>query len=294
MEHVRHSNEGDYLKSPLFQVMLSLEQTEETNNCSFGGMKMEHLDFKRRSSMFDLTFIVSSKNGFLDDVLEYNTGLFLESTIKRISDHFRELLTHLDSAIPICELKLFSEQESSEILQEWNYMNSEILSERRIHRVFDDIAMAFPNACALVYEGNEITFNALKKRKNQIARILISRGLEVEDRVGLCMGRNPDMIAAILGVLSAGCCFVPLDPKDPQDRLDFLLEDASVSILLTQSRISCQLDAEKIILLREGQELEEIWSIPELCFSEKSLAYIIYTSGTTGRLFILFCCVNFI
>ncbi|HEX7240703.1 MAG TPA: amino acid adenylation domain-containing protein, partial [Longimicrobiaceae bacterium] len=153
--------------------------------------------------------------------------------------------------------------------------------------LFAEQAARAPDAPALAFAGETLTYAELDRRSNQLARALRARGVAPDTRVGVCVERSPEMVVALLGVLKSGGAFVPLDPAYPEDRLSWVLEDAAVPVLLTQERLLGRLPAhraETICLDRDAAVLAAESDLPveDATFAE-SLAYVIYTSGSTGR-----------
>ena len=169
----------------------------------------------------------------------------------------------------------------------WNETRQLFPAERSLHELFEAQVAARPGALAVISDKEQLTFAELNRRANRLAHFLAARGMGPESLVGLCMERSAQMIVALLGILKTGAAYLPLDPSLPRERLAFMLEDASVSVLLTEEQLSTRLPehgAEMIYLDRQreaiasGDEANPVWT-----GTTENLAYVIYTSGSTGR-----------
>ncbi|HEY9604550.1 MAG TPA: amino acid adenylation domain-containing protein, partial [Allocoleopsis sp.] len=224
----------------------------------------------------------------LRGVIVYNTDLFDSSTIASLRHHFQTLLeaivahpdTHL-SALPLLTI-----EEQRELLQHWSNNQSSYPANAGIHQLFEAQVSQQPTAKAVKFGGRQFTYQELNQGSNQLARYLQRLGISSEMPVGICLERGVEAIAAMLAVLKAGGVYVPLDPSYPPERLHFMLEDAGITVVLTQENWAdlLQTDGTTIICLEQewgeiAQESDENLSIP--CTAEQ-LAYIIYTSGSTG------------
>jgi non-ribosomal peptide synthetase component F len=171
-------------------------------------------------------------------------------------------------------------------LYEWNDTRTEFPA-LCAHQLFEHQVQRAPEAIAVVFEDQRLSYRELNQRANQIAHYLRKLGVGPDSLVGVCMQRSTEMVAALLGVWKAGGAYVPLDPSYPQERLAFMVSDAAVQVLLTQKR--CEhlfspahertlfLDSDWPTIARESQ------SNPELLSTPSNLAYVMYTSGSTGN-----------
>ena len=149
-----------------------------------------------------------------------------------------------------------------------------------IHQLFETQVEKTPNQIAVSFEDSSLTYRQLNDRANQIAHYLIELGVKPEQLIGICVERSLEMIIGVLGVLKAGGCYVPLDPAYPQERLKFILEDAGISILLTQEKplIKLPLEQIKVIFLNKDQSLvQQSQENPKTTVNSDNLAYILYT-----------------
>lgn len=274
--------------NPLFQVVFVLENflldTLELPNVTLTPQFVE-----RGTSQFDLTLAVwDTKQGLIGS-WEYNSDLFEPDTIARMTSHFQTLLAAIiaNPHQPIGELPLLSQPERHQLLMEWNDTYTPYPKSKCIHQLFEEQVEKTPNAVAVVYEDESLTYQQLNLRANQLAQYLQTLGVGAEVLVGICVERSPLMIIALLAILKAGGAYVPLDPAYPQERLAYMLQDAKVLVLLTQQELISQLPQTqaRVVCLEMDSKVISTCSQenPTSKVSVDNLAYVIYTSGSTGQ-----------
>src|SRR6185503_17257708 len=170
-------------------------------------------------------------------------------------------------------------------IQQWNDTAHQFPSTLLVHELFEQQAALRPDAPALLFKDQTLTFGEINSRANQLARHLLSYGVEPEARVGVMLPRTPDALVALLSIFKAGGCYLPLDPEYPPERLAFMLEDAAVSLLITEESLRIHLpeQATPVITLAGEQLAQQSIENIENEVGPEQLAYIIYTSGSTGR-----------
>ena len=236
---------------------------------------------------FDLTLSISETFQSLEGEWEYNTDLFDSSTIERMAAHFENLLSAIvaNPQQTVGELPLLTETERHQLLIEWNKTESKYPKNECIHQLFEKQVKLNPEAIAVVFAGQELTYKQLNKKANQLAHHLKKLGVKAEVLVGICVERSLEMIIGILGILKAGGAYVPLDRNYPAERLNYMLEDSGVEIILTQQKILPSLpstNAEIICLDRDWEKIEQQTTENlDINIKPENLAYIIYTSGST-------------
>ena len=216
--------------SPLFQVMFVLqnglpEQTELT------GLSITEIDLHFPTAKFDLTLTMREEKEGLRGWLEYNTDLFERATIERMAGHFQTLLEGIvaNPDQPIAELPLLTESETQQLLKQWNGTQADYASEQCIHKLFEEQAERTPDAIALTFEAQQLTYRELNARANQLAHHLIKLGVGPDAPkghdilVGICVERSLEMVVGLLAILKAGGAYVPLDPAYPSERILFML-----------------------------------------------------------------------
>jgi amino acid adenylation domain-containing protein len=271
--------------NPLFQVAFVLEPPMPSLNC---GWTMSQLDIQTDTAKLDLTLELDERPEGIIGRFEYNTDLFDASTISRMIDHFQTLLEGIvaDPDKRLWELPLLRVAEQQQLMA-LNNTKADYPLEAYIHQLFEAQVERTPDAVAVVFEGEQLTYLQLNQRANQLAHHLQKLGVEPEMLVGICVERSLEMVVGLLGILKAGGAYLPLDPSYPQERLAFMLEDAQVSVLLTQQKLVPSLpeykthcfclDTEWEVLAQESEEK------PLSSVTTDNLAYTIYTSGSTGK-----------
>lgn len=267
--------------SSIFQVMFSLQDASAIDT---------PLPIDVDKFQLDLSFfVVESKEG-LKGTVAYNQEIFEPQTIKRMIGHFENLLEAVveNPACQINELTILSEVERHQILTEWNQTAFDYPREKCIHQLFEEQAAKTPDAVAVIFQQQQLTYRELDNRANQLANYLQTLGVKPDTLVGICINRCLEMMVGILGVLKAGGAYIPLDPAYPQDRLSHMLDDSQVSVLLTTENLLNQLPenkAQEICLDRDWDNLiaRESQKAPLSDVKSNNLAYIIYTSGSTGK-----------
>jgi amino acid adenylation domain-containing protein/non-ribosomal peptide synthase protein (TIGR01720 family) len=206
----------------------------------------------------------------------------------RMLGHFERLLGAMaaDPARRLSELDALGADERRQLLEEWNDTRRDYPTDACLHQLFEEQAARTPDAPALVYEGERLSYRELNERANRLAHLLRGMGVGPESRVGVLLERSTEMVVALLGALKAGGAYVPLDPSYPAERLRFMLEDARVGVLLTQQNlVGLAEGANRVLVLDDGRVLTEGGAVGnvESGVAEENLAYVIYTSGSTGR-----------
>ncbi|HEX5727724.1 MAG TPA: amino acid adenylation domain-containing protein, partial [Longimicrobiaceae bacterium] len=192
-----------------------------------------------------------------------------------------------DDAKPVDRLNLLSAAERRRVVEDWNATDAGYPAGACVHDLFRAQAARTPEAVALSWQGERLTYAELEARANRLANVLRRRGVGPEVRVGICLPRTPELVAAMLGVLGAGGAYVPLDPAYPRERLGYMLEDAGVTLVITDSALADRLpenaagllllDVERDAIAAEPADAPESGALPE------NLSHVIFTSGSTGR-----------
>nr|AXN93590.1 PuwF-G [Cylindrospermum alatosporum CCALA 994] len=274
--------------TPLFQVMFIL-QNAPMGELELPGLRLKPLPIEAVTSKFDLTLSMEETPQGLLGNWEYSTDLFDGETISRMAGHFQNLLTAVvaNTAEHIQQLPLLSDSERQQLLVDWNSTTVDYSTNLCLHQWFEQQVQQTPDAVAVVFDNTNLTYSQLNNRANQLAHYLQTLGVAPDVLVGICVERSLDMVVGILGILKAGGAYVPLDPEYPQERLDYMLRDSQVSVLLTQSQCLKSLPEVQSQII----PLDTDWGIietqsqenPVSDVSPNNLAYIIYTSGSTGK-----------
>ncbi|GAK56428.1 amino acid adenylation domain protein [Candidatus Vecturithrix granuli] len=219
----------------------------------------------------------------------YAAGLFAKRTIETITGHFLKLLQEI-VAYPeksIFQLNILTDAERHQIIEEWNATAVDYPLDTCIHELVEAQARRTPNATALIFEEQQLTYHELNAKANQLAHYLRKFGVGSEVLVGISVERSFEMVIGLLGILKAGGAYIPMDPEYPPERLAFMLEDSQVPVLLTQEKLLAVLPAHRsqVICLDRDWPLidQEPETTPHSGVTSENLIYAIYTSGSTGK-----------
>jgi amino acid adenylation domain-containing protein len=274
--------------APLFQLIFSL-QNFPRETLELTGLTLQSMQIEREAAKFDLSLMVVEGGAGLRARLAYNSDLFESATMVRLLGHFQTLLESIVAApdTPISRLPLLTAAEQQQVLVAWNDTQGDYPADACIHELFEAQVERTPDAVAVRFEDQQLTYRALNGRGNQVAHHLRKLGVGPEVLVGICMERSLEMVIGLLGILKAGAAYVPLDPTQPKERVAFMLEDAQIQVLLTQQKLVGELpDYNRILVCLDSdwemiaQESEQN---PVSGSTADNLAYVMYTSGSTGR-----------
>lgn len=273
-------------QSPLFQVMFVL------NNTAVGGLTLPEISAIREigtgTAKFGLTLFVEDRAGLIETTLEYSTDVFDRATARRMLGHYRTLLEAAveDPDQQVSHMPILDEAERRQLLVEWNDTKREY-PQLCVHQLIEAQADRTPDAIAVVYGNERVSYSELDRRANQLAHFLRKFGVGPDVLVGLAMERSVELVVSLLAIFKAGGAYVPIDPDYPAERVAFMLSDAAVAILLVQQHLIERLPVHSgatIAVDALVKELErESETAPLGGVSPDNLAYVIYTSGSTGR-----------
>ncbi len=278
----------DLSHTPLFQVMFVL-QNAPMSALELPGLTLTPIESDSGAAQFDLTLSMTESESGLVSSLEYNTDLFKSSSIQRMAAHLQTLLEAIVANPQQClsQLPLLTESEKHQLLWEWNNTKVEYPQDQCIHQLFEAQVEHTPDAVAVVFEDQQLTYWELNARANQLAHYLRSLGVKPEVLVGICVERSLSMIIGLLAILKAGGAYVPLDPSYPQERLAYMLEDSQPSVLLTQQYLLENIPNHQAQVICIDSDWEKIATEstenPISNIKLDNLAYVIYTSGSTGK-----------
>jgi amino acid adenylation domain-containing protein len=278
----------DPSRTPLFQVMLAL-QTDPTEELRLGELEVGLLKVETGTSKFDLVLsLTEGTDGRLEGSLEYNTDLFDTAAAEGMTRHLRTLLEAVaqNPDRRVSELPLMGEDERRQVLFGWNHTGAEYEPEC-LHRLFEEQAARTPDAVAVVFGDERLSYAELNERADRLAHRLRGEGVGPESRVGVLLNRSSWLVVSLLAVLKAGGAYVPLDPAYPYERLRFMLEDSGAGVLLTEEGLRRHLPehSAKVVCVDAGWDAlaREATGGTAATVTPRNLAYVIYTSGSTGR-----------
>ncbi|MGA9380077.1 MAG: amino acid adenylation domain-containing protein, partial [Phormidium sp.] len=274
--------------TPIIQVIFIL-QNAPLPQIELNGLTVNPIEVESAIAKFDLTLSMENTASGLIGIWEYNTDLFDSNTIERMTNHFFTLLSGIvtNPQGRISQLPLLTEIEQHQLLTEWNDTQTDYPANKCVHQLFEEQCLRTPEAVALVFELQKLTYRELNGRANQLANYLHSLGTQRDKPVGICLERSIEMVVVLLGILKAGGAYLPLDPEYPTERLCFMLEDSQVSVVVTQQRLLEKLSAAqaKLVCLEQvgSQILEKSPENLNAVVIASNLANVIYTSGSTGK-----------
>jgi amino acid adenylation domain-containing protein len=273
--------------NPIFQVAVQWI-TYSTKPLKFVGFSAERVDVSEGISPFDITFNLWENDGQIEGEVEYNIDILKRDTIIRMRNNFIKLV---QSAVEnpnkaISNISIVSENDQK-LLSEFNNTETDILA-CLVQELFEAQVGVHAAKTAVIFGDSALTYKELNKKANQVARHLLTLEVKGGDVVGISLERSVEMVVSVLGVLKAGCCYLPLDPSFPDERLNYMFEDSGARVLITQSflkdKFSNSLDTPTVLLDTEWEEINK-YDIekPSIEIDTQSPAYIIYTSGSTGK-----------
>lgn len=279
----------DFSRIPLVPVTFNLDVQLTEDQLNFEGFKAEVFSNSRTFENFEWAVNASETKNKLVLECQYNTNLFDAATIRRRMDEFEVLLEGIvaNPDRPLKNLPILTAAERQQLLVEWNNTQTNYPESACIHQLFELQAEQTPDAVAVVFGEQQLTYQQLNCRANQLAHYLQTLGAGPEVLVGICLDRSIEAIVSLLAVLKAGSAYLPLDPAYPKERLDFMLSDAQISVLLTQQNLVERLPdcGAKVICLDATREKIDAQSEinPASLANADNLAYVMYTSGSTGK-----------
>ncbi|WP_130908774.1 non-ribosomal peptide synthase/polyketide synthase, partial [Pseudomonas antarctica] len=277
--------------NPLFQVMCNVQRWEFQQRRQLAGMTVEYLANDARATKFDLNLEVTDLDHRLGCCLTYSTDLFDEPRIARMAEHWRNLLEALiaNPQQRLSELPLLTATEQRALQNSLGVEAGEHRLDQCIHALFSQQANSRPDAPALTFAGETLTYRELDARANRLAWMLRERGVGPQVRVGLALPRSLEMVIGLLAILKAGGAYVPLDPEYPLDRLHYMIEDSGIGLLLSDAAmfealgelpatVACWCLEDDLAVLANYPANE----LPFISLAQHQ-AYLIYTSGSTGK-----------
>ena len=290
-------------RSPLFQHMFVWQKASllaEEGLSAFalgaagarlqlGDLLIQSLALERRIAQFDLTLFMTDLNEGIGASFEYNTDLFEAPTIKRLARQLQTIFRAMVAAPdqPVALLPLLDHDDQRQLLVQWNDTKREYPADGSLHGLFEEQVGRTPEATALIFEDDLLTYRELNERANRLAHHLQGLGVGPEAPVGILMERSVEMVVALLGVLKAGAAYAPLDPSHPAERLALMLDDLKAQVILTQQRYASEMPP----IGARVFALDSAWHIlrdapthnPPRSVKPENIAYVIHTSGSTGR-----------
>ncbi len=274
--------------SPLFQVLFVLQNAPQPA-IEIPDLRLETMPFEGETAKFDLGLALAEAGDRIEGVLEYNRDLFDAVTAERLAGHFRDLAAAVvdDPGRRISQLPWLTPGQRHQLLVEWNDSAVDEGPGHCVHELFAAQAARRPEATALTFEREHLSYGELDRRTNQLAHHLRALGVGPEMRVGLCAERSVELVVGMLGILKAGGAYVPLDPEYPLPRLQFMAETAGVALVLTREKwleALPSLAGPTLCLDRDRPAIDARPATPPAPLAGPDhLIYAIFTSGSTGQ-----------
>ncbi len=277
----------DRNKNPLFNVFLSLFNGKG-NELELKGLTAQAIPMDTQVARFDFSIAMFEVNQSLEGYIEYKTDLFDETTIARIIKYYQRMLSALVNYSQLCidDVQLVDEEEEKLLCETWNDWYVPFPRDKCLHEIFEEQVRRVPKKTAIIFGNMSLTYEELNSRANKVARYLRSRNIQTGDFVGICVKSSIEMMIGVLGIVKAGCAYVPLDPNIPQQRIKFIVDDINSKVILTESELVEHVTeyAEIICLDTDWDRLEnENNTNLNIPMTSDHIIYMIFTSGSTGK-----------
>ena len=272
--------------NPLFQAMFVY--TTKPKSPAFGeGLELrENFEYSPNVSKFDLTLFITENQGELNATFEFATDLFEDRTIIRFQEHLEHTLKHIisDSEKTLSSIPVLTEAEEQQLALNNTVQKSPFDKYQSIHSIIEQVSLQTPNNVALTFGNESISYKTLNDKANLVAQHIL-KTQNKSNIIGLCMERSLDMIIGMLGILKSGYGYLPIDPKYPKQRINFMLNDAEVDTIVSQNSLLDlfeEFNLTHVLIDSMDNTLQDTnLELPEV--KETDLAYIIFTSGSTGQ-----------
>jgi amino acid adenylation domain-containing protein/FkbM family methyltransferase len=280
--------ERNLTHTPLFQVMIAMHNMPR-KELELPGLKLEAINAGTGMAIADLGLSIEESGGRMFCLIDYHTDLFDNTTIVRIIGHFQCLLEEIvkDPDKPVSNYQFLTKPELHQLLVEWNSTFRDYPQDKCIHELFEAQAEQSPNNVAAVYQQQQLTYDELNRRANQLARYLRDKQVRAGEMVGIYLAHSIETVVALLGVLKSSAAYVPIDIDYPAQRVSAIISDAKVKLIITQEQLKgrlAEVDAEVVCIDSESADISQQQEDDVIRQAgSDSLAYVIYTSGSTGK-----------
>ncbi|QKY12018.1 amino acid adenylation domain-containing protein (plasmid) [Janthinobacterium lividum] len=287
VEAIRPARSMDH--SPVFQAMLTMNNVPDAGELVLPGLVLSGIAHTHSAIHFDLHLTLTEVDEGIAGSLSYASDLFDASTAARLAQQFQILLEGMVAAPghSVLRLPLLDGAARQQVVEAFNATAAPLLAEQLLSTAFEVQVQAQPDAPAVVYGEQSLSYAQLNQRANLLAQRLLAHGVRPDDCVALCVERSVEMLVGIMGVWKAGAAYVPMDPANPADRLAYLLADSAPVAVLTQGALRARLPALAVPVLElDDPALQQGEAgnpdAAALGLTGRHLAYVIYTSGSTG------------
>lgn len=292
----------DASRAPVFQTFFGLQKVQGNSEIQellvpgnknvkvqFGKLILEQYELSQQEGQFDLLLEFFEGENLFAGVFKYNSEIFDAGRIVRMSEHFTKLLSSITSKPDqkISEIEILSDSEKNIILNEWNNTEVNYKTSSLLPGLITSQASSTPDAIAVEIENDSLTYKELDILTNRLASYLIKNGVKPDSFVGVYIERSLEMIIALLGIIKSGGAYVPIDPSYPKERIDYMVNDSKVKIVLSKKETAANVSFENIQVINLDTDIEKIKmesaENPGIILQPDNLAYMIYTSGSTGK-----------
>ncbi|NKF08874.1 amino acid adenylation domain-containing protein, partial [Clostridium gasigenes] len=273
-------------RNPLFDVMFNMINKDSNEEIKLDRTNFRMLSRESNISKFDLTLNACEYEESIEFRIEYCTKLFKEKTIKRLANHYINILSSIvrNNQIIIKKINLITEEECNKIINVFNNTRVAYPSEKTINQLFEEIAENTPDKIAVKFQEESLTYKELNKKANRIARVLVEKGIRLEESIGILSNKSIETIVGIIGILKAGGSYLAIDSKYPKERIEYMLKDSKARIVLIAEENYEKFDFDgDMIKIKEVSESDTSSTNIESMNTSNSLAYIMYSSGSTGQ-----------
>lgn len=288
---------------PIYQTMFVLQQAqanmdkalaqfalgEDGNNIIWEEFPIKSLAQQQRVENFDLKLMASEFEDGLQFSFQYRCDLYDQQHIVSWAVHFHKLISGIinNAQLKLSAFPLLSSDEQQQITLDWNNTEVSYAGAISIHQLFEAQVEKTPDNTALLFQDKKLSYQELNEHSNRVAHGLIQMDLKRNAAVGICAERSLEMVIGMLGILKAGCAYLPLAPDYPEERLTAMVDDAKVSLILVQSGFTRLFDSFPQTIRTLDSDLSDFDNTekhnPEISVNEDDLVYVLFTSGSTGR-----------
>jgi amino acid adenylation domain-containing protein/non-ribosomal peptide synthase protein (TIGR01720 family) len=275
---------GNMSRNLLSDVMFNFENADD-RTFSIEGLRFSPYDFKPKAALTDLLLEIIETSGSLNMRLEYCTKLFKRETIERWAVYYRNILKAIitEPNKPLSDIDILPEHEKRQVIFGFNDTRASYPKGKTISELFEEQVRKTPDAVALIFENETVSYRQLNERANQVAHHLRKRyGIKPDDIVGMITELTPLMFYVILGISKAGGAYLPINTAYPQERMEYMLTDSRCRVVLTDTRHKSAVSVSGLEIIDISEPMEESIGNPAPAAQSHHLAYVIYTSGSTG------------
>ncbi|MDT3424992.1 tyrocidine synthetase-3 [Paenibacillus forsythiae] len=275
----------DPARSPLFDVMFSMEDDLSFNTLEIENIAFEPIATERKAVNFDLRFIAVNRDDELAIKIEYCTKLFKASTIQRMLSHLINVIGQItqNSELNISDIHLLTNDEKNAILYEFNNTDVTYPREKTFIELFEEQVSKTPDALAVITNDSYLSYNELNIKANKLAKVLRAEGVSRNRIVAVIIDRSESMLVSIFAIIKAGGAYLPIDPDYPDSRINYILENSQAALVLTRKKFFSKVKAALPKLDVDKQYSESGGENLQIINSPQDLIYVIYTSGSTGN-----------